>query len=537
LATAFASASNTTSSTVTVSSQAGGGTGGTTTTSGGSAAPGGTSTASAFGSSSGGAAVNITVNQTGGSGGSQQTGAVGNGGNGAASVLTNGASGSTSGTLTFTHNATSGQGGTATGGAAGNGGDATSNLTATNPGGGPIVGTTNANSGAGGNGSGPATPGNGGNSVSTIYLSSTTSTVNTTAASFTGFGGTNGATSGLRGLASSSAHSATANGPAATALATTSGRVAPATSAAAQSDTSSGALTSMSLLANVQNTSALRAKTVANTGAGFATLFGGDHAELASSGLPSVSDVATQLAGDPNVTAAYNPPDGHHTPLALAYFGLNTLSGTATPTITSTANYSFDTSTLTNGNLMVGLLDPTTSGPGFTSLHFQVTREGSIVVDQMFATLATAATYFDDHVLDLGPLTAGVAGTLDLSIHFDMVSPDNSTKFRTTLMVADVGLIAGTPGDYNNNGTVDAGDYVLWRKYQGTTQVLPNDPTGGTIGSTQYTTWRSQFGQPPGSGSGASGSASAAVPEPATLVLLLIILVAADCRLRRGRTT
>jgi hypothetical protein len=62
-------------------------------------------------------------------------------------------------------------------------------------------------------------------------------------------------------------------------------------------------------------------------------------------------------------------------------------------------------------------------------------------------------------------------------------------------------------GDYNHNGIVDAADYVVWRKTDGT-------PAG-------YTTWRSHFGQPPGSGSGAAGSASAAVPEPATLVLLM----------------
>jgi hypothetical protein len=220
--------------------------------------------------------------------------------------------------------------------------------------------------------------------------------------------------------------------------------------------------------------------------------------------------------------------------LALAYFGQNTLNGTptATPTISTTANYSFDISTLTSGNLLVGLLDPTTSGPGFTSLHFQVTREGSVVVDQMFSTLATAATYFDDHVLDLGPLTAGVVGTLDLSIHFDMVSPDNLTKFRTTLLVADVGLIAGTPGDYNNNGTVDAGDYVLWRKYNNMATTLPNDSTPGTDAS-DYDVWRAHFGQPQGSGSGSNTAFSATVPEPTTGLLLLIGTIAGmACRAR-----
>ena len=76
------------------------------------------------------------------------------------------------------------------------------------------------------------------------------------------------------------------------------------------------------------------------------------------------------------------------------------------------------------------------------------------------------------------------------------------------------------PGDYNQNGVVDAADYVVWRK------------TG--INSQQgYNDWRPHFGQTAGSGSGAS--ANAAVPEPTTLVLLMF--VAAGWCLQRGRHT
>jgi hypothetical protein len=89
------------------------------------------------------------------------------------------------------------------------------------------------------------------------------------------------------------------------------------------------------------------------------------------------------------------------------------------------------------------------------------------------------------------------------------------------------------PGDYNQNGVVDAADYVVWRKNQGTTNVLPNDLIGGTIGQAQYDQWRSRFGQSAGSGSGASAHAN--VPEPSVLVLL--IFAAVGCCLRRGRAT
>jgi uncharacterized repeat protein (TIGR03803 family) len=79
------------------------------------------------------------------------------------------------------------------------------------------------------------------------------------------------------------------------------------------------------------------------------------------------------------------------------------------------------------------------------------------------------------------------------------------------------------PGDYNNDGKVDAADYVVWRKYSGTTNPLPNDPIGGTIGLAQFNQWRDNFGAP-GSGSspGANGPASATVPEPASLLIMAI---------------
>jgi hypothetical protein len=78
-------------------------------------------------------------------------------------------------------------------------------------------------------------------------------------------------------------------------------------------------------------------------------------------------------------------------------------------------------------------------------------------------------------------------------------------------------VVAGVPGDYNGNGIVDAGDYVLWRK-GGT---LQNDPTPG-VQAADYTFWRSRFGATSGSGSGIG--AAAAVPEPASFFLALVAL-------------
>lgn len=73
------------------------------------------------------------------------------------------------------------------------------------------------------------------------------------------------------------------------------------------------------------------------------------------------------------------------------------------------------------------------------------------------------------------------------------------------------------PGDYNNNGTVDAADYTLWRDHLGAPAgTLANDIDGGPIGQDQYETWRENFGE-----SGGGALSASAVPEPITLLLLL----------------
>jgi hypothetical protein len=62
------------------------------------------------------------------------------------------------------------------------------------------------------------------------------------------------------------------------------------------------------------------------------------------------------------------------------------------------------------------------------------------------------------------------------------------------------------PGDFNNDGKVDAADYVVWRKTDGT--------------QPGYNEWRTNFGRTSGSGAAFSPSGSS-VPEPAAVALLL----------------
>ena len=70
----------------------------------------------------------------------------------------------------------------------------------------------------------------------------------------------------------------------------------------------------------------------------------------------------------------------------------------------------------------------------------------------------------------------------------------------------------GLPGDYNQNGVVDAADYVVWRKGLGITYTQEH-----------YNIWRANFGRTPGSGAAIPSAAtlSAAVPEPAAWAMML----------------
>jgi hypothetical protein len=88
--------------------------------------------------------------------------------------------------------------------------------------------------------------------------------------------------------------------------------------------------------------------------------------------------------------------------------------------------------------------------------------------------------------------------------------------------------LAGVPGDFNNDGKVDAGDYVTWRKNNGTNNALPHDNGLGTpIGLAHYNLWRANFGKPPG-----SGVEFAAVPEPLSSILVVLAVTLVGTRRR-----
>lgn len=82
-------------------------------------------------------------------------------------------------------------------------------------------------------------------------------------------------------------------------------------------------------------------------------------------------------------------------------------------------------------------------------------------------------------------------------------------------------------GDYNDDGLVDARDYLVWRERLGETFELPNEGPGMTPGQVSvedYHVWVAHYGESVGS---AAGSGESFVPEPTGAILLLIGMVTA----------
>jgi beta-glucanase (GH16 family) len=102
--------------------------------------------------------------------------------------------------------------------------------------------------------------------------------------------------------------------------------------------------------------------------------------------------------------------------------------------------------------------------------------------------------------------------------------PDASTQFPQFMDVDYVRVWqrqSGLSGDYNRDGHVDAADYVIWRKANGSAGIgLAGDGTGnGTVNEADYLIWRQNF-----AATAAASGTAAAVPEPCVTSLIAVAL-------------
>ena len=107
------------------------------------------------------------------------------------------------------------------------------------------------------------------------------------------------------------------------------------------------------------------------------------------------------------------------------------------------------------------------------------------------------------------------------------------TRKRLTALdaagLSDIGwtvLAPALPGDYNNDDSVNAADYTVWRNTLGQlgSGLAADGNRNNQIDAGDYAVWKSHFGETVGSGAGADSApgdlpaAKYSVPEPATLL-------------------
>ena len=87
------------------------------------------------------------------------------------------------------------------------------------------------------------------------------------------------------------------------------------------------------------------------------------------------------------------------------------------------------------------------------------------------------------------------------------------------------------PGDYNDDDSVDAADYTVWRDSVASTISLPNETASmGVVDAEDYDAWKANFGTVAEGGS----AAVSAVPEPSGMLLVLMGIAGEAVRAVRG---
>jgi hypothetical protein len=118
-------------------------------------------------------------------------------------------------------------------------------------------------------------------------------------------------------------------------------------------------------------------------------------------------------------------------------------------------------------------------------------------------------------ILEWGTLT-GMFDTVNRPFLGPSLDWDISQLYTTGVISI---VAAALAGDFNNDGTVDAADYVVWRKTNGTLQ--------------QFNEWKANFGATLGSGASASPSPSGSVPEPSAWLVCVVGAAAISVSQRR----
>ena len=256
---------------------------------------------------------------------------------------------------------------------------------------------------------------------------------------------------------------------------------------------------------------------------------------LGAGGNPGTLAAATGLTLSPggNIAGygAINSPNNAATPVVIN----GSLSGNAWAALLTLPGYVKGTGTLDNvafnGTFSPGLspasvslgsvkyigtlemeIGRRTAGSDYDQLNHTLGSGFAELGGMLDVTLLNNFSPQAGDLFDIITAAGGISGTF-ASMTLPTLSGDLFWTINYGANSVELTVSEPTPvlqGDFNDDGSVDAADYVTWPKNDGP--------------DSDYDTWHSNFGQTAGSGSGAG--VNAAIPEPATLMLIAGMLAA-----------
>jgi alpha-L-arabinofuranosidase len=158
-------------------------------------------------------------------------------------------------------------------------------------------------------------------------------------------------------------------------------------------------------------------------------------------------------------------------------------------------------------------------------INLHRTETADVAVDIAGDTLQAGGTrYFLTDGTDMSEMAIGELGNL-----FNVSVPARSI---VTYVIPAATELAG---DYNDDGIVNAADYIVWRNNLGQQVTLPGDETPGSVDEADYVTWQENFGATADTNGSANGNP---VPEPTTATLFVLAsttIASLTIRRRTGR--
>jgi len=187
----------------------------------------------------------------------------------------------------------------------------------------------------------------------------------------------------------------------------------------------------------------------------------------------------------------------------------------------------FDSNSATLGvnNTFTTTIHP--DNPGVLTLG-QVTIANSVAAGETIsltnpnlAAFLNLAAYYQD--VDSADVVTLILQQINSNSVASFFSKEGDAAMAPRLVVDALIAEAGSAGDFNNDGTVDAADYNVWRNAMSGSGTLQNETASlGTVDGEDYAVWKGNFGATGSAGGAAASLPDSAVPEPGSMALLIL---------------